>query len=219
VERTDDGQYALGSEIIALTQAARVNVELRDSAAPLLRGLADACRESVYLMSLDGDCGLYIYAIESPQRLLARTAVGDRAPLHCTSVGKAILSGLPSKKVEGIISRVGLPKFTDITLTDPEALYEDLERTRARGYALDAGEHEVDTYCIGAPILDKVGQVIASCSVSGSDPEIVDSRRAELAARVKYTAQEISRRMGYVPSSPSAVVLLPTVAQTTEANQ
>lgn len=86
VERTDDGRYALGTALIPLTQAVRVNVELRDRAAPLLRELADATRESVYLTVRDGDFALYIYAVESPRRLLARTAYGCRRsgspPLH-----------------------------------------------------------------------------------------------------------------------------------------
>ena len=72
IEKAGDDYYALGTAIIALTQAVRVNVELRDRAAPLLRELADACRESVYLTVLDRDHCLYIYAIESPKRLLAR---------------------------------------------------------------------------------------------------------------------------------------------------
>ncbi|MBK8021277.1 MAG: IclR family transcriptional regulator [Chloroflexi bacterium] len=100
IEQTDDGSYALGKKIIALTQNVQVNVELRDRAAPLLRALADASRESVYLTVRDGDAVLYIYAIESSQRLMARTAVGDHAPLYCTSVGKAIIAYLPPEEID-----------------------------------------------------------------------------------------------------------------------
>lgn len=205
IEKTDDDRYALGRAVIALTQAVSVNVDLRDRAAPLLRELADACRESVYLTVLDGDCCLYIYAIESPRRLLARTAVGDRALLHCTSVGKANLALMSKEDVEGIVARVGLPRFTDATITDLDTLHEELERTRARGYALDAGEHEAGIYCVGASLLDERGRVIGACSVSGSDPEIVRDRVKDLSARVMHTAQEISRRMGYVPAKPSLI--------------
>lgn len=219
IEKTDDGRYALGTAIVALTQSVRVNVELRDVAAPLLRNLADVCRESVYLCIRDGDWGLYIYAIESSDRLRARTAVGDRTHLHCTSVGKAILSGLTKEEVDGIISRVGLPKFTDLTITDRDTLHRELEQARARGYALDRGEHEVGLYCVGAPILSKVGRVIGACSVSGPNAEIIDHRVEDLSNRVMYTAQEISRHLGYVPHRPSAVVTAPTAASTAEVTR
>ena len=209
MERTDDGRYALGPAIVALTQSVRLNVELRDRAAPLLRQLGDACRESVYLAALDDGHALYIYAIESPRRLLARTAVGDRVPLHCTSLGKAMLSGLPASRVEAIIARVGLERFTDTTISDPDLLRQELEQTRRRGYAIDRGEHEAGIYCVGAPITDVHGHVIAACSVSSSDPDTINDKLPQYATRVTYTAQEVSRRMGYVPARPSSVIPAP----------
>jgi DNA-binding IclR family transcriptional regulator len=216
VERTDDGRYALGTAIISLTQAVRINTELRDRAAPLLRELADACRESAYLVALDGDYALYIYAVESPRRLLARTAVGDRVALHCVATGKAILSGLTREEVAGIVDRAGLPRFTETTIIDIDVLHRELEQTRERGYSIDRGEHEVSIYCVGAPVLDACGRVIGSCSVSGLDPEIIRGRLPELSAHVMHTAQQISRRMGYVPARLSSVVAEPAVAQTVE---
>jgi DNA-binding IclR family transcriptional regulator len=212
VEKTEEGRYALGTEIIALTQAVRINVELRDRAAPLLRKLADECRESVYLTMRDGDYALYIYAVESPHRLLARTAVGDRVALHCTSVGKAILSTLSQEEIDEIVDRIGLPRFTAATITDLEALHRDLVAIRGRGYAIDRGEHEQNLYCIGAPIYDQRGQTIGACSVSSADPQTLDSRLSALSARVRHVAQEISRRMGYIPASLSAVVEEPSIA-------
>lgn len=209
IEKLEDDHYALGNFIITLTQAVRINVELRDRAAPLLRELANACRDSVYLTVLDGDYCLYVYAIESPSRLLARTVTGDRVPLHCTATGKAILASLPDKQVSGILTRVGMPSFTSATITDPEKLYKDLTETRKRGFALDTGEHEKNVYCIGAPIFNHQGRGFAACSISGVDPEIIKGRRLELSALVTNTAQEISRRMGYVPANLSSLTSIP----------
>ena len=205
VERTDDGRYALGTALIPMTQAVRVNVELRDRAAPLLRKLADACRESVYLTVRDGDHALYIYAVESPRRLLARTAIGERVLLHCTAVGKAILAALPPAEIEVFMERQGLPAFTDLTITQPDALLGELTLTRERGFAIDRGEHEEGTYCVGAAIFDRQGCVLGACSVSGTDPEIIGQRLPELSAQVMHVADEISRRMGYVRRSLSAL--------------
>ena len=94
IERAENEEYALGTTVVTLAQNARVNIEIRDRAAPLLRHLADITNESTYLTVREKEHVLYIYAVESPRRLLARTAVGERIPMYCTSVGKAILSGL-----------------------------------------------------------------------------------------------------------------------------
>lgn len=206
IEKLEDGVYALGPEIIALSQGVRVNVELRDLAAPLLRRLAEHVQESVYLAVLDREYVLYIYAIESSDRLRARSAVGDRARLHCTAVGKAILSTLPTATVDAILDEAGLPAYTSATLTDRGALHAELARIAQHGYATDQGEHEANYYCIGAPIFDRRGHAIAACSVSGTDPAILDERLADLSASVIYTAQEISRYVGYIPARPSTMV-------------
>lgn len=199
VERVDGGSYALGNAIIALAHAARVNVELRDRAAPFIREFAYRCRESVYLTVLDRGYSLYIYAVESPRRLLAGTAVGQRVPPHCTAVGKAMLAFLPRAQVDEIVGTLGLHRFTPHTLTDADALHAELAETRARGYSVDREEHELGTFCVGAPILDRRGRLVAACSISGPDREIVASRLPELSSEVMQTAQEISRLMGYVP--------------------
>lgn len=201
LEKVDDDAYALGTQIISLTQHVRVNVEVRDRAAQLLRELADRSGESVYLTIKDDDLALYIYAIESSHRLQARTAIGDRVQLHCTAVGKAMLALLPDDEVAGIIERGGLPAYTPNTLTDQNKLLQDLAQTRERGFSMDAEEHEQHTYCLGAPFFDMRGRVIGACSLSGADPQILGDRVEELSSLVVYTAHEISRRMGFVPNT------------------
>lgn len=208
VEQAESGEYALGTALIVLSQSARVNVELRDRAAPLLRELADACHESIYLTVRENEWTLYIYAIESRHRLMARTAIGDRVPMHCTANGKAILAQLSSDELAAFIKRAGLPRFTPSTITSIERLQAELKRIRDQGYALDRQEHELNTYCVGAPIFDFSARTVGACSISGSDPELIAGQLPPLAEQLRYTAQEISRRMGFVPAIPSQVIPL-----------
>jgi IclR family acetate operon transcriptional repressor len=158
-----------------------------------LRELADECRHSVLLAILDGNYLLYVYAIESRSRLLARTAVGDRVPLHCTAIGKAILT------------TVGMAPSTEATITDLTCMHKELELTRQRGYSLDSQEHEPSTFCIGAPIFEASGRIIAACSISGTDPEIIRARLEPLAQLVVQCAGEISRLLGYIPARQALV--------------
>lgn len=209
IEKVNDDLYALGTTIISLSQAVRVNAELRDRAAPLLRQLAEIAKESVYLTYFEGSFILYIYAIESSNRLMARTAVGERAHLHCTGNGKSVLAELPSRQVESIVEAVGLPEFTSMTISNIDQLYEELERTRQRGYAIDNQEHEQGTFCLGAVIRDGQNKPIGACSISSTDEEIINIEPNYLANDLLYVAQEISRRMGYVPATPSLLVQKP----------
>ena len=192
--------YALGLGVIRLTQSVRVNVELRDRAAPLLRELADHARESVYLAVPNDDRILYIYAIESSHRLSSRSALGDRAYYHSTSVGKAMICFMDAEERSRILGLTGLPAVTANTIVDPDEFAREVQETVSRGYAIDRSENEVGTYCLGAPILDSRGRVIAACSVSGNTDQILDGARPPLVAPLLEAADQISRRMGYVPT-------------------
>lgn len=205
MEKNHHNEFGLGKAIIPLTQAVLVNVELRDRAAPLLRKMADSCNDSVYLAVLDVDHSLYIYAIESSSRLLARSAVGDRVPLHCIAVGKSILAFLEQTKIKKIIQKVGLPRFTDKTITQEKRLMEELEKIKEQGYAIDRGEHEMNCYCIASPIFNARGKVIAACSISGLSEKIIEKDLTLLSSQVIDTAHEISRRMGFVPGMEMAL--------------
>jgi len=148
---------------------------------------------------------LDIYAVESSRRLLARSAVGDRAPLHCTGVGKAILAFLDQAEIMGIIGRVGLPAATPNTLTSIDALLGELRRTATRGYAFDDQENEVGNRCIGAPLFDATGRGIGACSGAGTDPKILGKRTAALAEQLQAAALAISGSLGYVPALVSRI--------------
>lgn len=206
IEKADSDHYALGTGLIPLIQAVRVNAEIRDRAAPLLREMADAAKETVYFAVFEGDHILYLYAVETKGRLMARTAVGQRSPMHCTGVGKAVLSALPTDRVDKIISDRGLPAYTENTITDSVKLHEELAICNGRGFAFDRQEHEIGTFCLGAAVRDASNQVIGGCSISGTDPEIIRQRSSQLSSLLFYTAQEISRQLGYIPKRPSQFI-------------
>ena len=204
LEKNGDS-YSLGHAIIRMSQAVRVNVELRDRAAPLLRELADRARESVYLAVPDGERILYIYAIESSHRLSSRSALGDRAYYHSTSVGKAMLAFMDDDERTRVLESTGLPAMTPNTITVLAELEHELSETRSRGYSFDRSENEPGTYCIGAPILDARGRVVAACSVSGNSETLLTELLPSLDQVLLKTADQISRRMGYVPSRGTPV--------------
>jgi DNA-binding IclR family transcriptional regulator len=119
--------------------------------------------------------------------------------MHCTAVGKAVLAFLPYERVRAIIAEAGMETYTDNTVSSEQELFAELKKIRSRGFATDNLEHNSWTYCVGAPIFNRRGEVFASCSVAGREPETVGAELEALSAAVRYTAQEISVRMGYVP--------------------
>ncbi len=192
-----NGRYRLGLRLLDLAHAVRHNLEVGRVARPLLEKLAARLDETVQLTVLDRDQILYIDGCESTRQLRTFFDLGDRAPLHCTALGKAILAFLPPPEIERIIRAKGLRRFTANTLTRVDALRSELARTAERGYSIDNMEHEEGVRCIGAPIRDREGAVSASISVSGPSTRLPPERDAEIARLVVQAAEEISRRLGY----------------------
>lgn len=210
VEKLPYEQYALGKAIIALSQSVWVNVNIRDRAAAVARSLAEESRESVYVGVPDDDHVLYVYAVETSQRLTARTAVGDRAPYHCTAVGKAMLAFLPDAERARILNASPLVACTPKSITDRLQLDEELRLVRDRGFAIDDEEHESSTRCIAAPFWEAENRVAGAISISGRSSDLITGQLAERSQVVVQAARSISLRLGFVESRPSSYSLSPS---------
>jgi IclR family acetate operon transcriptional repressor len=165
-------------------------------ARPHMRRLMEDSGETVNLAIEDEGEAVYLAQVECRQMMRAFARPGSRVPLHCSAVGKAILSAVSDKWLSKILHQRGMPRLTVKTITSPARLRAELERARVVGYAVDDEEHAVGLRCISAPIFDETGGVIAAVSASGPLARIVDERVAQLSALVLETARAISAEMG-----------------------
>ena len=165
-------------------------------ARPHMRSLMEDAGETVNLAVQDDGMAVYLAQVECRQMMRAFARPGSRVPLHCSAVGKAILSAVSDKTLSKILHQRGMPRLTVKTITTPSALRADLERARAAGHAIDDEEHAIGLRCIAAPVFDETGDVVAAVSASGPMARIVDERVGPLSALVLDAAQRISLDMG-----------------------
>ena len=147
-----DGRYRLGYKLFDLTKNLLDN-DLIETAKPYLDKLSVDTDQVAHLVIRDGNEGVYIDKVDmSRQSIRLYSKIGSRLSLHCTSAGQVLLAGLPNEEAQEILSKAGLIRHTPFTITSSEALLEDLERVRTRGYALDDMENEENVRCVAAPI-------------------------------------------------------------------
>jgi IclR family acetate operon transcriptional repressor len=168
-------------------------------ARPHMRHLMEDGGETVNLAIEDEGQAVYLSQVECRQMMRAFARPGSRAPLHCSAVGKAILSATSDKKLSKILHQRGMPRLTVKTIASPSALRDDLEKVRACGYAVDDEEHAIGLRCLAAPIFDETGDVVGAVSASGPMARIGDERIAELGALVLEASRAISLEMGARP--------------------
>lgn len=198
--RTD--RYVLGARCLEFGQSLARRHGLLRLARPLLRDLGRRSGESAHLgvvrdlevVHLDGEA--------SEGLVKARLRVGQRLPVHCTALGKALLAFADDSLRQGLDRRRAadgrLEERTRATLVDREKLLEDLGAIRARGFSLDLEECEKGLRCVAAPVLDAEGRGIAALSLSApafrADPDTLEAR---LAPQVMAAAERLSRSLGY----------------------
>jgi len=192
-----DGRYRLTGKLLDVASRIAIGKDLRVQALPHLRRLRDLTGESSHLAVLDGDQALTVESVLSTERNLVDCRVGERAPLHCTAVGKCLIAFLPPDKLEERLSTLELTRFTEHTICTVVGLQENLAEARQKGYATDWDENEIGVRCIAAPVRDAYGEVIAAAGISGPATRITRQGVNELAAHVLDAAWEISRVAGY----------------------
>ena len=194
VDRPHAGQYRLGMRLLELGNLVKERLSVRELAAAPMRELHRLTHQAVNLSVRQGDEIVYVeraYSERSGMQVVR--AVGGRAPLHLTSVGKLFLAAEPPERVRAYANRTGLAGHTRNSLTQVPALERELEGVRTRGVAHDNEELEIGVRCIAAGVYDDAGKLVAGLSISAP----ADRLELAWADRVKATAEDISRALGH----------------------
>ncbi len=194
VDRPEAGSYRLGMRLLEMGNLVKARLDVRDAALAPMRELHKLTHQPVNLSVRQGDEIVYIertYSERSGMQVVR--AVGGRAPLHLTSVGKLFLAHEDPQRVRGYATRTGLAGHTRNSITEIGRLERELAQLRQSGVSRDDEELELGVRCIAAGIFDDQGRLVAGLSVSAPADRIEDS----WAERVKATAAQISSALGY----------------------
>jgi len=163
----DGSEYRIGLRFVGLGEFAKNQFDLYQIAKEEVEILAEESEDMAQFMIEEHGKGVYLYKAEPPRGVHTTAGVGDRRPLHCTGLGKSILSCLSEERVYKILDRWGMPAKTEHTTTDPDDLMDELEAIRKRGYAVDDQEIQPGLRCVAAPVNPDNTSVVGAVSVSG----------------------------------------------------
>lgn len=198
--KTEEGRYRLGWRLVMLSETLLATTELRRAARPIIEELADQYRETIHLAVLDDTQVVYVDKLEGKQAVRVElTSLGTRLYAHCSALGKVLLAYQPEENVKRIIQVEGLPRFTAQTITAADELEQTLAKVRKQGYATDQEEILPDLCCIGAPITNYAGHVMAAISMSVPAYRFQRSQ-VEFRKAVMRSGKLISERLGYYGS-------------------
>ena len=194
VDRPEAGSYRLGMRLLEMGNLVKARLDVRDAALGPMRELHKLTLQPVNLSVRQGDEIVYIertYSERSGMQVVR--AVGGRAPLHLTSVGKLFLAHDDPQRVRAYATRTGLSGHTRNSITELSHLERELAQVRQNSLARDDEELELGVRCMAAGIHNDQGKLVAGLSVSAP----ADRLEEAWAERVKSTAAQISAALGH----------------------
>ena len=184
------GRYRLGLELFRLGNL--VNTSTRRLVLPELERLVSDLEETVNFVRPEGSDVVYLVKKESSHSMRICTKTGQRLPMYCTAVGKAILAWLPENQRSSIIDSFQFTPYTQNTVQDAAALRVQLQQIISSGYAVEREEFEYGLICVAVPVLDSRGYPVAAISCSGPKARMTEEKiiqcRAALLSCAKHLA-------------------------------
>ena len=191
--------YQLAPKFFELTGPAVHFRRLQSVAKGVMQNLLLRFGETINLGVLEDGQVVYIDVLQSPSALRIAAVPGERNPVHCTSLGKAMLAFLPEREVLSILEHNPMIRRTPKTITQRKHFLEHLAAVRERAVALDIEENVNGVVCVASPIFDHRGKVIAGLSVSGPATRM-EPKLSQVQAEIRNSASALSRML-----SPSAL--------------
>ncbi len=199
VDRPESGTYRLGMRLLELGNLVKGRLNVRDVAFQPMRELHKLIQQPVNLSVRQGDEIVYIErAVSERSGMQVVRAIGGRAPLHLTSVGKLFLANDDPQRVRAYATRTGLSGQTKNSITQLPAMERELSKVRQYGMAHDNEELELGVRCMASGIYDDQGKLVAGLSISAPADRLDDTWLAKLQA----TTDDISTALGYKGNRP-----------------
>lgn len=197
LDRLPDGRYTLGLKILEYAFIINQNLGYPNAVYDILVDTAGKTNEIVYFGLPYGTNVLYLYVAHPANRmgvLPYRDILGETSPFYCTGIGKAILAHMPEEEWLAHIP-AERTRFQPNTITDLDAIVEELRRTRRRGYAIDNSERDPNVRCVGVPVYNSADKLVAGVSTSGPAITMTDEKLMECAGILQNAALRMRERI------------------------
>ena len=201
VERTANGKFRLGLKLFDFGNRAIEQYDLRDRAQPHLRRLVAETEETAHLCILEAARVIYIDKIEPARSVRMITRIGASNPVHCTSVGKAILAFLPEERAADIVRKLRFERFHASHHRHRRMpCARNWKRPAAAVTPLTMRSWKRDCAASPCRILDAQRQPVAAVSVSGPSFRVTAQKLPSIANHLLQCVRGISVDMGYISS-------------------
>ena len=193
---TEEQLWHIGARAFVIGARFLRRTSLVDRARPILRKLMEETGETANLGIEKEGHVLFLSQVETHASIRAFFPPGTLSQMHASGIGKALLAQMDAGRLDRLLAATRLEVFTDHTITDHEALKQDLATIRTQGFAVDNEEKNAGMRCIAAPVFDMNREAIAGISVSGPTSRISAQEISQLSRPVIEAARALTLAIG-----------------------
>lgn len=188
-------RYALGMKLYELGNRVDINASFIHLTHPELEKVALEIEETVHLGILKGQSVLMVDKVESTMGLRLDSTVGQSSPLHCTGIGKTLLS-FSNKLNPNVIEDKNLENYTDKTICDRALLSREMQKIKKQGFAIDNQEFELGLICVAVPVFNQRNELVAALSAAGPSDRFKKESLLDYVKILKNGAEAIQNKIG-----------------------
>ncbi|WP_355661954.1 IclR family transcriptional regulator [Halomonas salifodinae] len=191
------GHYSLGVNVLRLGFEYVASLDVVQVGQPVIESLRDATGCSSHIAIRDGQDVIYVARVSAANATVRRVSVGTRLPVHRTSLGRMLLTGLGRAEFEALYPDAELPDSKPGAPDSREALWELVQEDRRRGYVVAESYFQFGISSIVYPIRNADGEIEAVVSIMVPVHEIPAEERERLRGHVAEASETISGLLGH----------------------
>ena len=195
VVRDRRGCYRPGMVLASLSKDVAIGDLIRATSEDLLRTLAAELKGVIHVGVLENSMVTYAAKFGESSKVLIPSRVGAQQEAYCSALGKILLAGLSSDKLEDFLHDGAFVPLTPQTITSVPDLRSEISAVQERGYAVDNKEVFQTICCVGAPIRDPGGDIVAAISFADSAGNLCANWQEDVVGRLVSATEKISRKI------------------------
>lgn len=197
LKKRDDLYFVLGLRLFELGASAVKNSDLRQKANIIMHELVQVTQLTSHLGVLEGNTGLFLNKVESPNAVVSTSWAGKRIIFNQMALGKVLLAWETKERQLELLQDCQFVKKTDTTITCLSSYLEHLEQVKEQGWAIDDGEDIAEICCMAAPIFDSKGKVIAALGINGLQSQYSGGKKQSHLKNLLLCSQKLSQQSGF----------------------
>ena len=204
VVRDKRGRYRPGMVLANLSKDVDVGDLIRATSEDTLSSLADRLKGVVHIGILEGGMVTYAAKFGEVAGVVVPSRAGAQQEAYCSALGKILLAGLSSRRLDDFLHDGGFVSLTPQTLTVVADLRSEILTAGQRGYAVDNREAFETICCIGVPIRDPEGKIFAAVSFADTSKNLCPTWQDEVVGQLTAVAETVGRKI--FPAARNATI-------------